>query len=91
MSRSFKKRDFCGNTTASSEKQDKQFANRSLRRTTKTKLHIDPETETLPTIREISDIWNFNKDGKHYFGHIHNNNHISKVDWQIYYKKLKRK
>lgn len=64
MSRSRKKSKIHGITTAESEKQDKQEANRRLRRVVKQKVN-QGETE-LPELREISNIWGFAKDGKIY-------------------------
>ncbi|PKH51257.1 hypothetical protein CXF68_11455 [Tenacibaculum sp. Bg11-29] len=64
MSRSKKKNKIHGNTTAKSEKENKQDANRKLRRTTKQK--VSSGETILPKLREVSNIWNFNKDGKTY-------------------------
>ncbi|WP_043706932.1 hypothetical protein [Tenacibaculum ovolyticum] len=64
MSRSRKKNKIHGNTTAKSEKENKQGANRKLRRTTKQK--VNSVKTILPKLREISNIWSFNKDGKTY-------------------------
>lgn len=63
MSRSKKKTKIQGITTAKSEKENKQKANRKFRR--KIKQKISPEEE-LPQVREISNIWDFDKDGKKY-------------------------
>ncbi|MEN7551762.1 hypothetical protein AAG747_27855 [Rapidithrix thailandica] len=65
MSRSKKKSKIRSMTTASSEKQDKREANRKLRRVVKQKIN-NSEEAVLPELREVSDIWNFNKDGKTY-------------------------
>lgn len=51
-------------TTAKSEKENKQDANRKFRRIVKQKLKSD-ETD-LPKLREVSDVWSFDKDGKRY-------------------------
>jgi hypothetical protein len=64
MSRSVKKTKIRGITTATTEKKDKQDANRKYRRITKQKVKND--NEVLPEIREISNVWSFNKDGKIY-------------------------
>jgi hypothetical protein len=70
MSRSYKKHNFCGHGNGG-EKKDKRLANRSLRRCVKIIIHTDPETERpFPVMREISDIWNMDKDGKTYFGDL---------------------
>ena len=64
MSRSKRKTPVRGNTTAASEKQSKLVANRKLRRLTNKALK--GERETLPLLKEVSDRWNFEKDGKKY-------------------------
>ena len=64
MSRSRKKTPIKGITTASSEKQDKRDANRKFRRKTKQQVNLD--NETISEIRELSNVWGFDKDGKHY-------------------------
>lgn len=64
MSRSRKKSKIQGVTTAASEKENKQKANRKLRRLTKEKLNKG--AAELPEKRELSDVWNFDKDGKVY-------------------------
>jgi hypothetical protein len=69
MSRSYRKHDYHGNG-GSSEKDDKRIANRVLRHNVKRLLHVDPELEVLPIMREVSDRWNMNKDGKSYFGDL---------------------
>lgn len=65
MSRSFKHTTISGITTACSEKKDKQLANRRFRRISKHQVKID--AEPLIDLDEISDIWDFQKDGKRYF------------------------
>lgn len=52
-------------TTAQSEKQDKQLANRRFRRISRHRVKID--AEPLIDLDEISDIWDFQKDDKRYF------------------------
>ncbi len=64
MSRSRRKNKIRGITTATSEKQSKLKANRKLRRLTKDILKKGKVV--LPILREISDKWNFEKDGKKY-------------------------
>ncbi|WBU90323.1 hypothetical protein [Cellulophaga omnivescoria] len=64
MSKSEKKTKIRGITTAKSEKENKQDANRKYRRIVKQKVKYN-ESE-LPKIREISNVWSFNKDGKKY-------------------------
>jgi len=68
MSRSHRKNPICGITTARSEKQDKREYNRRFRRAIKQALrHFDPESDVLPILREYSDPWAMDKDGKHRF------------------------
>ena len=64
MSRSRKKHPFCGMTTATTEKQDKRLANRSLRRRTRVLLSRDVETDVLPELRDVSNHAAMSKDGK---------------------------
>ncbi len=63
MSDSYKKTPKHGYTMAKSEKKNKQEANRRLRRTNKILLFQDKEPKEL---REVSDVWCFDKDGKWY-------------------------
>lgn len=70
MSRSRKKTPVGGITTARSEKEDKQIANRNARRVVKEVLSASPEPEVLPHLREVSNTWTMAKDGKTYFGRI---------------------
>lgn len=65
MSRSYKHTTISAITTAQSEKQDKRLANRRFRRISKHRVKI--EAEPLVHLNEVSDIWNFQKDGKRYF------------------------
>ena len=62
MSRSLKKTPKSGITLATSEKDNKREANRNLRR--KTKIQIQKEENSLLKLREVSDVWKFDKDGK---------------------------
>lgn len=64
MSRSKRKTPILPNCNISSEKSEKQKANRRLRRIAKEKLAV--AGEDLPQKKEISDIWNWGKDGKSY-------------------------
>jgi hypothetical protein len=64
MSRSKKKTKIHGYTTAESEKENKQQANRKYRRIIKQKIK-STESE-LPKIKELSNVWSFDKDGKRY-------------------------
>ena len=65
MSRSRRKNKIRGNTTAASEKRAKQKANRKIRRLSKESLKRG--REVLPLRNEVSDKWNFGKDGKSYY------------------------
>ena len=69
MSRSRKKTPITGITTARSEKQDKRLANRKLRRKTRQVLRCqDLDGWVLPVLREVSNVWCMDKDGKFWFG-----------------------
>ena len=71
MSRSRRKTSACGMTCSESEKKDKRIANRTLRR--KTKQQLDENDSNLNEVifvdrlREVSDVWMMNKDGKQFF------------------------
>ena len=65
MSRSKRKTPIMGFTTAKSEKKDKRINNRKLRR--KTKVAMLSEKEILPIMKEVSDPWMMQKDGKQKF------------------------
>lgn len=64
MSRSRRKTSITGITTAVTEKENKRKANRKLRRLNKIKIH--KKDYDLFQLREISDVWEFDKDGKQY-------------------------
>lgn len=68
MSDSKRKTAIAGITAARSEKQDKRYANKGLRRVAKTTI---PKTHSdelmLPILREVSNVWDMKKDGKQYF------------------------
>ena len=51
-------------TTASSEKQGKRLYNRRFRHASKQALKVNPELEILPHLREYSNPWCMEKDGK---------------------------
>ena len=69
MSRSKRKTPIHGMTCARSEKQDKRFANRALRRIVKVRLHtrVDLDAVSLPVMREVYNVWSMAKDGKRRF------------------------
>ncbi|QDK81468.1 hypothetical protein EXU85_23795 [Spirosoma sp. KCTC 42546] len=64
MSRSLRKTPILGITTASTEKQDKRWANRRLRRINRVRIRKADEPARL---REVSNVWDFKKDGKMYY------------------------
>lgn len=65
MSRSRRKHPFCGIIkNAASEKQDKRAYNRRFRHAAEQALKADPTGESLPILREHSDPWGMDKDGK---------------------------
>jgi hypothetical protein len=64
MSRSKKKTKIQAVSNAETEKEDKRDANRKLRR--KVKQQVKSGKETLAEKKEVSNVWSFNKDGKHY-------------------------
>lgn len=64
MSRSKKKTKINGITTAKSEKENKQKVNRKFRRIIKQK--VNSEKTELPELRAVSNVWDFDKDGKRY-------------------------
>ena len=64
MSRSKKKTKIRGITSAKSEKENKQEANRKFRRIVKQKVKLSKVE--FPLIKEISNVWSFDKDGKRY-------------------------
>lgn len=64
MSRSLKKTPISGITRAESEKEDKRLANRRYRRVTK--IEVNKGFEVVSKPKEVSDVWDFSKDGKRY-------------------------
>ena len=64
MSNSKRKHPILPNCIAVSEKAEKQLANRKLRRMEKEKL--SDSNYVLLNLKEVSDIWNWPKDGKSY-------------------------
>lgn len=66
MSRSKRHHPICGTTTARSEKKDKRIANRRERHRIAAILGDNPEAE-LPHRKELSDTYDFDKDGKQIF------------------------
>ena len=88
MSRSRRHTPISGITGAESEKKDKKIANKQMRTRTRDLLraamHADEEEDLVfpDHLNEVSDVWDANKDGKHYYGA-----HESE-DW---YKRMMRK
>jgi hypothetical protein len=73
MSRSIKRTPIIGHTTAETEKHDKRLANRFLRRRSRQVLrtsavgscnHVVEGLGELPLLREVSNVYCFDKDGK---------------------------
>lgn len=69
MARSKKKTPIISITTAPSDKSDKANANRRLRRNVRQQLKELEDDEIidellLPQLREVSNVWDFAKDGK---------------------------
>jgi hypothetical protein len=62
MARSRRRTPIFGITTSRSEKKDKRRANRVLRRTVRQ--HLPDLPALLPLLRELSNVWSFDKDGK---------------------------
>jgi hypothetical protein len=67
MSKSKKKTSIGGITTSCSEKQDKRLYNRRFRRICKQIINADFDCELLPHLREYSNPWAMDKDGKVWF------------------------
>lgn len=72
MSRSRRKTPIWGITTASSEKDDKQIWHRRYRARVRSAIETCVDYEDLdwliPTVKESSNPWDMNKDGKHWHG-----------------------
>ncbi len=64
MSRSRRKSKNRGITTAATEKQDKRDANRKFRR--RINLKVKQGDTELPLLKELSNVWSFDKDAKIY-------------------------
>lgn len=64
MSRSRKKSKVQSVSNADTEKEDKRFANRKHRRIVKQQ--VKSGKENLAQLKEVSNVWSFDKDGKHY-------------------------
>jgi len=64
MARSYRHTPIFGITTSQSEEQDKRLANRRLRRLVRPALSRGDEL--LPLLRDVSNVWSFDKDGRRY-------------------------
>ena len=69
MSRSYRRTPVLGHVKARSEKKDKRWAQRRWRRIVRLSLRRE-EWELLPTLREVSNVWDFPKDGKQYVRYV---------------------
>lgn len=70
MSKSKRKTPIAGITIEKTEKEDKRIANRRVRHMNKKILNATLDDTQLKDIKEISDVWDFHKDGKQYFGYL---------------------
>ena len=65
MSRSYRHTPICGICICDSEKPDKKWWHRRLRAVARMRLQDgNPDEVLLPHDHEVSDIWDFGKDGK---------------------------
>ena len=78
MSRSYRKSPFSSNACANSDKPGKVQANRKLRAGVRVVFAAcnDLEGLLMPLLREVSCVYDFPKDGKHYM-------HDPAADWYI--------
>ena len=68
MSRSKKHIPIFGITKSDSEKKDKRLNNRRLRRKVKELLtEIETDEKVLPIMKDVSNVWSMQKDGKQYW------------------------
>ena len=67
MSNSYRHTPYLQVTGSGSNKKDKQFANRKLRRATKIALKNYTEDTVLPVLREVSNIYDFSCEWWLYF------------------------
>lgn len=67
MARSYRHTAIMG-VAGTSDKWAKAAANRVLRHHVRQMLHMSADYDkiVLPVMREVSDVWGFPKDGKHY-------------------------
>ena len=67
MSRSYRKTPIMQMMGGGSNKQDKRFANRKLRRAVKQELLNWTEYTVLSTLREVSNVYDFSCEAWYYF------------------------
>jgi hypothetical protein len=75
MSRSYRKTPVISNACADSDKYWKQKRNRAFRQLIKEKLkdyEYLEDSQVLPAFREVSNVWNWDKDGKQWAGFYNN-------------------
>lgn len=68
MSRSRIKTKISGYTKKKTEKRDKTIANKQFRRLVK--VRMAKRSPVLPLKREVSNVYCFDKDGKHYYAEM---------------------
>lgn len=67
MGKSFKHTPVSGWACGESEKREKRFANRALRREARVRLMKDPDS-VMPILNEVSQICTWPKDGRQWLG-----------------------
>jgi len=67
MSRSKRKHKIFGITTAASEKKDKVFHHRKMRKKIKSQIQKGDFESPFPIDNEVSNPWTWDKDGKQYW------------------------
>ena len=68
MGKSRKHTKIFGNTCSDSEKRDKTIHHRRMRRKIKDQIQKGEFDEPFPVDEEVSDVYNWDKDGKSWFG-----------------------
>ena len=66
MGKSYRKTKIFGWTAASSEKKDKVFHHRKMRRRVHEQIQKE-DYDLFPVDNEISNVWTWDKDGKQYW------------------------
>lgn len=67
MGKSYRKTKKFGWSTAASEKEDKVFHHRKMRKKIKDQIQKEDFDSPFPVDNEVSDPWTWNKDGKQYW------------------------